>query len=168
MPSLRAVGIKSFFLQKTSVLQCFAFFCTLELNYGALFVKARFTQEVIEFNRRYIKKKTKHKCWNTEEESSFAVFTSGVWGRFMTVIWSLITSKIVSVCSWRRRSVFMFHSSIGYWLDDKSLPQRSETSRKTKKKPKPVSDDTFARITDLYFYSHFNQTHRLPRRAAYF
>lgn len=146
---------------------CF-FFCTLELNYGALFVKARFTQEVIEFNRRYIKKKPKDKCWNTEEESSFAVFTSGVWGRFMTVIWSLITSKIVSVCSWRRRSVFMFHSSIGYWLDDESLPQRSETSRKTKKKPKPVSDDTFARITDLYFYSHFNQTHRLPHRAAYF
>lgn len=34
----------------------FCFFCTLELNYGALFVKARFTQEVIEFNRRYIKK----------------------------------------------------------------------------------------------------------------
>lgn len=35
----------------------FCFFCTLELNYGALFVKDRFTQEVIEFNRRYIKKK---------------------------------------------------------------------------------------------------------------
>lgn len=54
-----------------------------------------------------------------------------------------------------------FHVSFIYWL----LPQRSETPRKTKK---TFSDDTFARITDLYFYSRFNQTHRLPRRAAYF